>query len=501
MRLVGTKDAHGSGDLMDQLSRRGVIALAGVAAGVGASVLTSPHRADAGRTTHVTRAQWVRFARKVKGPVYLPGTSQYARGKLLFDTRYDGRRPAAVLRVAAVSDVQRAMAFAADHRLRVTPRGGGHSYIGASAASGTLVLDMRHYTGVSYDARTRTADVMAGDDLYAVHAALAAHGRTMPTGTCPTVGAAGLTLGGGIGVESRAHGLTCDRLTAATVVLPDGTLRHVSEQARPDVFWALRGGGGGQVGFVTRLTFATHAASARGIFGLTFPAAAAADVVAGWSRWLGSAPRRRWAGVHVDALGDGHITVSILGVTTAGDERSAGRSLIREIGTGATRTSYRRLAYLAAVRYLGGGSTSARTGFLAGSDIITRSLHETRAPQAIVEAVRDRSAAGGTAAALLDPLDGAVSAPRVAETAFPWRHHTASLQWYAGVGQGGSYARTGAWIDSAHRRVRAHSAGGYVNYLEADTPAVRYFGPNLGRLSAVQRTYDPDRVLYSGLPL
>ncbi len=449
----------------------------------------------------MTRAQWVRFAHTVKGPVYLPGTGPYDRGKLLFDTRYDGRRPAALLRVAAASDVQRAMAFATEHGLRVAPRGGGHSYIGASAASGALVLDMRHYTGVTYHARTRTADVRAGEGLYAVHAALAPHGATLPTGTCPTVGTAGLTLGGGIGVESRAHGLTCDRLIAATVVLPDGTLRRVSDRTHPDLFWALRGGGGGQIGLVTRLTFATHAATAKGIFSLTFPASAATDVVAGWSSWLGSAPRRRWAGVHVNALGDGRIAVSILGVTPAGDERAAGRSLIRAIGTAPTRTAYQRLAYLSAVRYLGGGSTSARTGFLAGSDIITRPLHETRAPHAIVEAIKDRSAAGGTAAGLLDPLDGDVSAPRVASTAFPWRHHEASLQWYVGVGRGGSYPRSRAWIDSAHRRVRAYSAGGYVNYLEADTPAARYYGPNLARLRSLRQTYDPDHVLYSGLAL
>lgn len=479
---------------MHQLTRRTLLGMVGASAG---AAVFGPAVTGHAESTGPSRRDWIDFARRVDGPVYLPGTAPYRRGKKLFDTRFDDRRPAAVLRVAAPSDVQRAMDFAARHQVKVCARGGGHSYIGASAANGTLVLDLRGHAGVTTDARTAT--VRAGTGLYAVHAALAPHGRTVPTGTCPTVGTAGLTLGGGIGVDSRRHGLTCDRVRAATVVLPDGTITTVSAGKHPDVFWALRGGGGGQVATVLDLTFATHPAKGRGIFSLTFPHRSAADVISGWSRWTEDSESTRWGGVHVNALGDGAISVTVLGVTDIGDERRAAADLARQIGTRPSDTAYRRLEHLAAIRYLGGGSTSKRTGFVAGSDVIRRPLHTTSAPEKIVAAVRQRSADGGTGAALLDPLDGRVASPSTDATAFPWRHHAASLQWYVGVPAQASWRSADQWVARAHRSVRGHSSGAYVNYLETDVAPSRYFGPNLDRLAQVRRTHDPHRLLYSGL--
>lgn len=152
------------------------------------------------------RSDWIAFARTLTGPVLLPGTSAYTSAKHVFDLRYDGSTPVAVVQVASQSDIQKSMAFAARYGLQVTARSGGHSYVGASAANGTMVLDTRHYAGISYNAASTTTTVFSGANLYAVHSALAAHGRSIPTGTCPTVGTPGLTLGGGLGVDSRAYG-------------------------------------------------------------------------------------------------------------------------------------------------------------------------------------------------------------------------------------------------------------------------------------------------------
>lgn len=483
-------------------TRRTALALSGsgtmtALAGCAARAAAAP----AGRARSVptvaakpTTQDWIAFARTVQGPVDLPGTAQYDRAKLVFDTRFDANRPVAVMVVQRTADIARAMRFAQRFDLQIAPRGGGHSYVGASAANGTLVLDLRPLHSVTYDPASRTVLVGSGASLYDVKAHLAAHGRAIPTGTCPTVGTAGLTLGGGLGVESRAHGLTADRLTEAHLVLPDGSSVTATATQHSDIFWALRGGGGGNIGIVTALRFVTHAAADQGIFTLTFPSSAAVPVMTGWARWIRATGRSRWAGVHVDATGNGGLHVSIVGVTTAGDERVAAASLTHDIGVSPTSSRYRRLGYLDAAIYLGGGTTSTRQRFTAGSDVLA--VVDRPTANAIARAVVARSRAGGAGSALLDPLTGAVADPKRTDTAFPWRDHTASLQWYVGVASRSS-ARD--WIATAHRQVALHSSGGYVNYLETGQGAGRYFGGNLSRLAQIRKLHDPRRRLHSGL--
>ncbi|KNX37094.1 FAD-dependent oxidoreductase [Luteipulveratus halotolerans] len=483
---------------MSTITRRAFLG-GSVAAGATAALTTHPAYAAPGvlLTAAPTTADWTAFARTLSGPVFLPGTSSYSSAKLLFDTRYDGSSPAAVVQVRSQADIQKSMAFATRYGLKVAPRSGGHSYIGASAANGTLVLDTRQYAAVVNNSAAGTATVYSGAGLYAVHSTLAAAGRTIPTGTCPTVGAAGLTLGGGLGVESRQWGLTCDRLAAVAMVLPDGRALWASPSQNADLFWAARGGGGGNIGLVTAMTFRTHATSSKGIFSLTFPSSAATQVLSKWATWMSGTYTSRWSNVHVDALGNGAISVRVTGVVNSTAERIAADSLTNAIGVRPTASSYRRLSYMDAVRYLGGGTTSPRQGFAAGSDVL-RTVDSATAAQ-VVGAVAARSRAGGRGSAILDPLSGAVSTPSASSSAFPWRDHVATVQWYVGVGTSSGYTSAYSWINQAHRMLAGRSSGGYVNYLETGQPASRYYAGNLARLSALRRTYDPSRRLYSGL--
>src|SRR5258707_15833194 len=128
-----------------------------------------------------------------------------------------------------------------------------------------------------------------------MHQALAAAGRGIPTGTCPAVGAAGHALGGGMGAHSRHAGLMSDALTSASVVLPGGQAVTASAANNPDLFWALRGGGGGNFGVTTSLTFATFPNRDLDAVNLDFPAQAFAQVLVGWQNWLRSADRNSWA--------------------------------------------------------------------------------------------------------------------------------------------------------------------------------------------------------------
>lgn len=197
---------------------------------------------------------------------------QFATAKQVFNTNYNGYTPAVIVTPTSQLDVQKAMAFAAANNLKVAPRGGGHSYVGASTANGAMVLDLRQLPGdINYDATTGRVTVTPATGLYAMHQVLAAAGRGIPTGTCPTVGVAGHALGGGLGANSRHAGLLCDQLTSASVVLPSGQAVTASATDHPDLFWALRGGGGGNFGVTTSLTFATFPSGDLDVVNLNFP--------------------------------------------------------------------------------------------------------------------------------------------------------------------------------------------------------------------------------------
>src|SRR6185312_10779616 len=146
---------------------------------------------------------WDGLSKAIGGQVIQPDGPQFGSAKAVFNTNYDGLTPAAVVTATSMADVQQAMAFAAANNLKVAPRGGGHSYVGASTANGTMVLDLRQLPGgVDYDNATGQVTVTPATSLYAMHRVLAAAGRGIATGTCPSVGAAGHALGGGLGAHS-----------------------------------------------------------------------------------------------------------------------------------------------------------------------------------------------------------------------------------------------------------------------------------------------------------
>jgi FAD/FMN-containing dehydrogenase len=138
----------------------------------------------------------------LRGDVIVRGASGYDQARLLYDTRFDGIKPRAVVFCESREDVQRTVRWARKHAVRIVPRSGGHSYGGYSTSSSGVIVDVSRLKGVALDARGR-AIVGAGARLIDVYAGLWRHGRTFPAGSCPTVGIAGLTLGGGVGLASR----------------------------------------------------------------------------------------------------------------------------------------------------------------------------------------------------------------------------------------------------------------------------------------------------------
>ncbi|MGH3744078.1 MAG: FAD-binding oxidoreductase, partial [Mycobacteriales bacterium] len=239
----------------------------------------------------VTATDWEGLRRRLSGTLRLPNDPGYTAASQLFNRRFDGINPAGVVSAESAADVQAAVAFARDHGLPVTARSGGHSYVGASTNRG-IVVDLRPMSAVRAGGATVT--VGPGAALVDVYAQLAARGVSVPGGSCPTVGLSGLALGGGQGVVGRRYGLTCDRISAAQVVLADGRLVTASADSEPDLLWALKGAGAG-FGIVTSLDLRTHATGSLSTSYHAFPWSAAASVLTAWMAHRPAADRSVWS--------------------------------------------------------------------------------------------------------------------------------------------------------------------------------------------------------------
>jgi len=269
-------------------------------------------------------------------------------------------------------------------------------------------------------------------------------------------------------------------------------IRTASAATNPDLLWALRGGGGGNFGIVTLLEYHTQPTTHLGFFLLTFPWASAAAVVRGWSRRVKVMPHTTWANLHLEASDDGTAAVRIVGVCAPGAQTAEAHAMEAEVGVDASSSSLFTKTYLAGVQFLGGGTTSPRQGWAAGSDILPAMT--VPVSQALVRVISNRAVGHRSGVAILDPLTGQVQAHAPNGTAFPWRRHLCSIQWYLSLPDHPTIDQIHAaytWIDTAHRSVAPMSAGGYVNYLEPRRHVASYYGGNFARLRAVKRAHDP----------
>ena len=209
------------------------------------------------------------LAAAIAGPVIVPGDREYRSARLAWNCRFDDARPVAVVRVASAGDVAAAVDFARTHRLRLVIKGAGHSYLGTSNAPDSLLVWTHGMKGITlHDAFVPKGCAVAAQHAVTVEpgvqwveayeAVTTKAGRYVQGGGCCTVGVGGLIQGGGFGSFSKRFGLAAAGLLEAEVVTADGQVRIANACTNPDLFWALKGGGGGTFGVVTRMTLATH---------------------------------------------------------------------------------------------------------------------------------------------------------------------------------------------------------------------------------------------------
>ena len=249
----------------------------------------------------VMARDWATLQGAIDGEVALARSSAYERTYKPFNARFHEVQPSAIVLCVTPQDVAETISFLNRNRLENAIRSGGHCFAGNSLTEG-IVIDVTPMNSVSVS--DGVAMIGAGARLGKVYESLQEHNVTIPGGTCPLVGIAGLTLGGGLGILGRKYGVTSDRLIGAQIVLADGHILDCDENHNEDLFWALRGAGSGNFGVVTSLVFRTAPVPEITNFHLAWSFHSAVGVIEAWQRWAPYGPDELAVSLKVTTTGD-----------------------------------------------------------------------------------------------------------------------------------------------------------------------------------------------------
>lgn len=428
------------------------------------------------------------FGDALDGELFHPGSPGYDTIRRPVNPAYREVRPRLVVRCRSVADVVATVGYARASGDRVAPRGGGHCFAGRSSTDG-IVLDLSGLDDISL-ADNRIATIGAGASLEQVYTELHARDRTLPAGCGPTVGITGLTLGGGIGLLGRKHGLTCDRLVGAQVVLADGRVVDCDRGHEPDLFWGLRGAGGGQFGVVTSLRFDTVPEPATTRVEARWPDTAVGELVAAWQAWAPDAPDELTVDLSLVSEPGAPVQATLFGAAVLGEAPT--RELVREFtdrtGTAPVVELRGGLPYHHLKRTF--GDLDAPDPLGKGSRIRSEFFSHTISGHTITSLLTQLGAprTGGRRELAFTAMGGAYN--RVAEdaTAFAHRGERFLLQHVAEVGD--------PWVDGSWTTAHADGSGRvYPNFPDPalDNPAAAYHAGNHPRLTAIKKAYDPQR--------
>lgn len=509
------------------MSRRTLLAgasvgILGLAAGAARSTFSSPAAYAA-----ASPGDWKALGRSISGRLLFPDDSAYGTARLPWNTIYDWVAPQAILQPKNTADVQTAITFCRDMGIKPTARSGGHSFQGFSTGQG-LLIDMSHMNRVSLNSSRTKTRIGAGALLIDIYRELFTKGRmAINGGTCPLVGISGLTQGGGVGPFSREYGLTLDRLIGATVVTADGAALRVSESENSDLFWAIRGGGGGSFGVVTSFDFVPVPADMTlNSFVVEFAWKDALRVTEAFQSWPDVLPKTAHPNLVMvtSTRAPGAQPTVTVSLWYRGPQHKANAVIddfIREVGAApVSRTMLRQNFFEAEFdEYCQGftedqcapvtkpGGLLPRVGLSTYSEISTKPwprranevmLEEIerwqRDPVLQPDGVNFNLQAGKV---IIEPLSGAVHDVPANATAFPHREGWLIYQFQSRVAPGAPEDVVSAgqeWVNGLYARLAPWRTGAeYSNYGNRQLKdwGQAYFGANLPRLRAVKAKYDP----------
>jgi FAD/FMN-containing dehydrogenase len=429
---------------------------------------------------------------EISGRVITPDDPGYDQARTVFYGGID-KRPSAIVRVSSAKDIRRVIALARQEGCELAVRSGGHSVVGHSTTDGGLVIDLRGMSKIDVDPGARTAWVETGATALQVTQAMAEHGLAIGFGDSGSVGVGGITLGGGIGFLVRKFGMTIDSLLAADVVTADGRQLHVDANNHPDLFWAIRGGGG-NFGVATRLQFRLH--ELKQFTGGILILPATPETVAGFAAASIAAPDE------LSTIGNvmpapplpflppelhGRLVIFAF-IAYAGDDESAAsaiapfRSLATPIADMVKPQPYAAMYPPEDPNYR--PTAVGRTMFV---DSIDASTAET-----IVEYLSTSDAP--VRVTQLRALGGAMARVRADATAFAHRSRRMLVNVAAFYQSDADRDVRRAWASDLARAIQPSDDAAYVGFLTDDGEArirATYPGATWDRLTKIKATYDP----------
>jgi FAD/FMN-containing dehydrogenase len=447
----------------------------------------------------IDEKQLEQFQTGFSGPVLAPGNVGYEEARCVHNGLID-KRPALIARCRGTADVVAAVRLAREAQLEIAVRSGGHSVAGLSTIDGGLLIDLSLMKGVHVDQRGQTARAQAGLTWGELNRETGLFGLAVTGGIVSTTGIAGLTLGGGFGWLMGAYGLAADNLVAAQVVVATGDVLCASSDENPELFWALRGGGG-NFGIVTSFKYRLHPVEqvVGGIVAHSFEAAR--DVLRLYRELVAEAPDELGLIAALVHAPDGSgIPLAAVAICHSGESAQAesdlasllefGNPVLCEVGP----TSYQALNTMLDAGYPAGALNYWKSSFLRD---LTDDVIDT-----LVEAFASTPSAMTQVA--IESFHGAVTRIGVGETAVPHREAGFNVLITSVWTDPAATDSNLEWTQQMYGKLRpALSDRRYANYLDADDrdAAQAAYGPNHARLAALKRRYDPGGVFQSTLRL
>jgi FAD/FMN-containing dehydrogenase len=494
-----------------QLSRRTLLrAAASTTAGLAISPWLSRAAAASDEATPVvnlSEAAWNDLARRLTGHLLRPGDAMYPAAAAINATRYAGARPEGIAVCLSPQDAAACVTWARETGILFAVRSGGHSYAGFSTSDG-LIIDVKGMRAVAVDPATNTATVAGGANNADVAAGLTPYGVYFPGGRCPTVGVSGLTLGGGWGFSCRHLGMTCDSLLSTDVVTASGDIITASETEHPDLFWAVRGAGGGNFGVHTAFTYRVVATGDATVFSLSWSGGDTGALVDAISRMQVNAPRELGLRLAVRSQSRTPLTepapleIDMIGLHWGSPEEvEALLAPVEQVQAADTRT-VQGMSFPAAREYLAAttptGTYGIKTGFVHGplpAAGITTML-EWIAKMPGVPSRAQESTAG------LYCWGGKVN--DLAPDANAFVHRDADFLFKCEVlwepqDDPDLIAANLAWLDAYQAAMQPYLSGGaYQNFTDRNQADWQhaYYGQNFDRLVEVKRAWDPDNLFH-----
>ena len=427
-----------------------------------------------------------KLASGIAGQVITPDRSEYEAARSIFNRAFD-YRPAVIVRCAAPSDVARALDFAQAKNSPLAVRSGGHSRLGYGMCDGGVVIDLSGMKRVEVDAGKRVARAAAGALVRDLDEATQRFGLATTSGGCPTVGITGFTLGGGEGRLMEKYGTACDNLLSAQVVTVDGRQVEASQKSNPDLFWAIRGGGG-NFGVVTSLEYQLHPVGEVVSGALLYPPGRIPELLQSFVKFLAGAPDELDA--FAQLLPSERGPRLKIDVCYSGDPRM-GNDVVRPLRALKPQDdSVKVMSYLEA---------QSAGGFLLApvAHFQTNFFLPELSEAAIATLTTAIDNARATCKVIIVPLRGAVSRVGLRDTAFALRQPGFEVDMTGVWSAPAEKADAVRWVQATRDSLQPFAQGVYVNQLgdTSDQLVRAAYGPNYARLAELKKKYDPNNLL------